>query len=115
MSTLLTAYYDAMNAQRMDEILTYLDPDIVVTFPEKERNWKGHDNVRLKFGGMFERMPLFKGVFEVTAEKPRGDRTVLHTSCTFMTDPDDPGTNTSREMVYFINNSSNKIYEIQHL
>ena len=37
----LISYYDAMNAQDLTKVLTFLDDEVVVTFPENERNWSG--------------------------------------------------------------------------
>jgi len=65
-SQLLTNYYNAMNKHNMNDILLYIDDNIHVTFPEIERNWNGINNVIIKFGLMFERMPSFESFYEIT-------------------------------------------------
>ena len=65
MAQVVGDYYAAMNAHVVDRALSFLHPNVLVTFPEQERNWRGVEAAREKFGGMFERMPGFTGSFEV--------------------------------------------------
>jgi hypothetical protein len=58
---MLSEYYDAMNAQSMDDVLKYLSEDIKVHFADESRNWTGKSTARSKFALMYERNPKFKG------------------------------------------------------
>ena len=66
MAQVVAKYYAAMNSHSVERALSFLHPDVNVTFPERERNWSGVGAARNKFGGMFQRMPGFKGSFEVS-------------------------------------------------
>ena len=72
-TAVITEYYSAMNQHCLDQVLSYLHQDVLVTFPEEERNWQGVEVAREKFSGMFQRMPSFTGRFEVLSED-----TVVH-------------------------------------
>lgn len=61
----LTKYYDAMNAHDVDAALCFLDEEVVVSFPEVQRNWNSLALAKEKFSGMFTRMPTFTGEFKV--------------------------------------------------
>jgi ketosteroid isomerase-like protein len=65
----LSNYYAAMNAHDVVTALTFLHPDVIVTFPEEDRNWKGTSVANEKFSGMFQRMPSFTGSFEVLSRE----------------------------------------------
>ena len=112
MADILSAYYEAMNKHNMEDILTYIHSDIAVTFPESERNWQGVENVRIKFGGMFEKMPTFRGDYVISNIEENDNAIYLHTKCTFKCQQ--TNFNSSRPMIYTINNT-NKITKIQHL
>jgi hypothetical protein len=68
---MLRDYYDAMNAQAMDDILKYLSEDIEVHFVDESRNWTGKSTARSKFALMYERNPKFKG--EIVSFIPNND------------------------------------------
>ena len=68
MAQVVADYYAAMNGHSVERALSFLHRDVSVTFPERERNWRGVAAARDKFGGMFLRMPGFKGTFEVSEE-----------------------------------------------
>ena len=68
MAKVVTEYYAAMNSHSVERALSFLHRDVAVTFPERERNWSGVAAARDKFGGMFKRMPGFRGTFEVSEE-----------------------------------------------
>lgn len=63
----LARYYEAMNRHDVDAAIAFLAPDVEVTFPEAERNWRTTAVAHGKFAGMFERMPGFRGEFTVKA------------------------------------------------
>ena len=71
MAKVVAEYYAAMNGHSMERALSFLHRDVNVTFPERERNWRGVAAARDKFGGMFQRMPGFKGTFEVSEGRVR--------------------------------------------
>ena len=69
MAQVVADYYAAMNGHSVERALSLLHRDVAVTFPERERDWRGvAAAARDKFGGMFQRMPGFKGTFEVSEE-----------------------------------------------
>jgi hypothetical protein len=60
MEKTLEEYYKSMNNHTID-CLEYLSEDVFVTFLEKERNWKGKEVAKEKFGNMFSLNPNFYG------------------------------------------------------
>ena len=126
MAQVVGDYYAAMNAHVVDRALSFLHPNVLVTFPEQERNWRGVEAAREKFGGMFVRMPGFTGSFEVKGEETRpspheggdGDgadvstvTTVLTVACRFRCAQ--TGSDSARDMVYHV--CGGLIAEIHHL
>lgn len=111
MAQLLQLYYEAMNAHNVTLATSFLADDILVTFPENERNWSGIEKAWSKFSVMFERMPTFKGSFDVSSIAEEGDRTVAQVSCEFVCES--TAHNSTRDMIYHIKNG--KIIEIHHL
>ena len=69
----LAEYYATMNAHNVGLALSYLHPDVEVTFPEKERNWKGIESANSKFNGMFDRNPTFTASFLPRTREGDGD------------------------------------------
>ena len=79
----------------------------------QERNWSGLEAAREKFGGMFVRMPGFKGSFEVKGEEEEGEGaavTVLTVACRFQCAQ--TGSDSARDMVYHVREGL--ITEIHH-
>ncbi len=114
-TSVLSDYYTAMNAHDVDAALLWLSPDVLVTFPEAERNWQGISLAREKFKGMFERMPGFVGTFEiVSVSSDNGESLVIdkvNAACNFKCTLSQ--TENTRNMVYHIHKQL--IIEIHHL
>lgn len=112
-SNVLTEYYAAMNSHDVERALTFLHPDVVVTFPEEERNWQGSSVAAEKFGAMFLRMPTFVGSFVVTScvEQEAMSHVVVTVACRFRCV--ESHSDSERNMTYHIQH--NLITEIHHL
>mmetsp|Transcript_23487 Transcript_23487/g.39853 ORF Transcript_23487/g.39853 Transcript_23487/m.39853 type:complete len:122 (+) Transcript_23487:173-538(+) len=115
-TAVLSGYYDAMNAHNVSTALSFLHQDVLVTFPEQDRSWQGISVAEDKFSGMFERMPTFKGEFNVVSadEETASDGSAIDkitVSCKFQCVQSQ--SNSSRNMLYHIRN--NLITQIHHL
>lgn len=112
-STVLSDYYAAMNAHDVEKALTYLHPEVLVTFPEQERTWQGVALAHEKFSGMFEKMPSFTGSFEVLSQTSDGGEgaEVVTVACRFQCVASQA--DYARNMTYHIQH--NLITQIHHL
>ena len=113
MADLLSKYYDAMNAHDVALAISFLADDVVVTFPEEERNWGGAENAREKFSGMFVRLPTFHGTYVVNHSIEKDGKAIVNVSCKFVCNASSH--ESSRDMQYEIELSKGKISAIMHL
>lgn len=117
---LLSSYYQEMNNHNVDGAVSYLDDDIIVTFPENERNWNNKVNAQQKFQLMFERMTTFHGTFDVTDCKlihtdDNIDNIIINITANCRFTCTSSNSDSSRTMVYKISQLSSKIVQIDHL
>ena len=112
--SVISAYYAAMNHHDVSKAIAFLDEAVVVTFPEKERNWSSKAFAAEKFGGMFERTPSFNCSFTVDSIAQDHDEVgkqifIVTCNCRFQSVDSD----SSRIMLY--NVKDNRIARIEHL
>lgn len=116
-TAVLQSYYNAMNEHDVDKSISFLSEDVEVTFPEVERNWNGRGNGKVKFEGMFARMPGFTGSFELceggVLENETCNQITLTVSCRFICR--ESGSDSQRNMRYTIDKLHNHIIKIEHL
>ena len=112
---ILRKYYNAMNEQNSLNAIFFLREDVIVIFPENERNWNGKTLAKEKFEGMFKKMPGFHGEFDVISVKVFDSSQVaeIETNCRFFSSISNEVS--TRDMKYTIDIITEKILQIVHL
>ena len=108
--SLLEKYVEALNSQDILRVVSHLDSDVLVRYPESNRNWCSALRAYEKFSIMFSKMPSLKvqyDVVEVTYE-----RNVTTVVCTFQFSCEISSIYTVKSLAFVIR--SNKILLIEH-
>mmetsp|Transcript_11568 Transcript_11568/g.15926 ORF Transcript_11568/g.15926 Transcript_11568/m.15926 type:complete len:128 (-) Transcript_11568:1044-1427(-) len=116
----LREYYNAMNKQDLLKALSFLGEDVMVIFPESDRNWSGKTIAKEKFEGMFKRMPGFYGEFDINSvtksnrfnSEVSSEVVEVKASCRFSSSINNEVS--KRDMEYTIDIPTGKILKIVH-
>lgn len=81
--SILQSYYKAMSSQDLNKIISYLDKDVHVCFPEKDRNWCGSLIALKKFEDMFKKWPSFQGTYSILSKNSNKSYVEVKLACNF--------------------------------
>jgi ketosteroid isomerase-like protein/surfactin synthase thioesterase subunit len=107
---LISKYYDALNQQDIYGAVALLDNEVLVRFPEGNRNWSGASTAAQKFKFMFKKLPGFTGHLTFLDVSHQNNTIAVRAQCEFVCEVSDY--RSTRDMVYVVRDG--KILLIEH-
>jgi ketosteroid isomerase-like protein len=109
---IISSYYDALNKKDIFTAVSYLDDNVLVRFPEENRNWEGAATALKKFKFMFNKLPGFHGTLHFLDVSHQRGATAVRARCEFICTI--TGYKSVRDMVYVVDSRKSKILLIEH-